>query len=277
MKKFIFIIVALLSLILVGCGKKSEKSTSDKLYFDYTGIAEVKNIAYTKESSFDLKTIFKVGTKTSALNNKKLGETTYDDIYYYIYDYTNSNNDTTENDDVKINSNGIVERKRLCTVVIYAALKNEVNFTEDDKANGSMHVLTLFFGNEKTFGTWVADNPYLDIWIENKKNNGETNAKKATITLVFKEDFTYTITITDGYYGTSSTEFKIKSQTITGHLYGSISSGAERLDDETDEYQNFKIEMNKYSLIDDEEYTLFTSFYLTENSSIGTTVRFLPQ
>ena len=276
MKKIVslFFIISL-TFILFGCGKgeKSGKKTKEaKLYFDYTGIAETTHIAFTKEETFDLKTVFKVGNKTSAYNEEKLGVTTYDDIFFYIYSWGSSDY-IMENDDAIIDNNGIITRKRLSTVVIYAALKEEPDFTDDQKANGGMHILTLFFGNDQTFGTWEAPNDYLDSWIEDKINDGETDAKKATITFEFRSDFTYTLTITEGYWGNTSVDKKIEANTITGKLYGSSSNGAVRHDDNSNDSYSFEIGMNKYSLFYDETYTLFTGYSLIS----GANLRFLPK
>ena len=277
MKKIYGFIILIFCLILVGCGGKNKEKKTE-LYFDDTGIAETTHIAYTKEASFDLKTVFKVGNKTSSYNEKKIGETTYDDIFFYIYEW-GSEEYITENEDAKINSDGTVTRKKLSTVVIYAALKNEpTNITEDEKANGGMHILTLFFGNEKTFGTWEGDNTYLDLWIQNKIANGETDAKKATITLEFKEDYTYTITITGGYWGTSSYDYKISSKTIKGKLWGLSSAGAVRHDeDDTNGSYDFFLEMNSYNYGEEEKYTLFTGLKLNNGSNSWSNIRFLPK
>lgn len=270
MRRILSIILSItLSFFLFSC-KKETKEKENKLYFDYTGIAETTSIAFTKEESFDLKTVFKVGNKTSSYNEKKLGVTTYDDIYFYMYEW-GSNDEPKENDDAKISSDGIITRKRLCTVVVYAALKEEPNISDDEKANGSMHVLTLFFGNDKTFGLWEAPNDYLDIWLK----DGE---KKASITLEFKEDFSYIINISEGYFS-SSLMVKLNSKTITGKLYGWCSSGAVRHDDNdnSNNSYDFKMEMNDYGLSYDLEYTLFTGLNLKEESNTYYNVRFLPK
>ena len=269
---FFFIIV------LFGCGKKGSKQKEDKLYFDYTGIAEVTNIAYTKEDSFDLKTVFKVGDRISSYNEKKLGTTTYDDVMFYIYESYGQDEFKTEDENIKINSDGTVTRKKLCTAVIYAKLKVEpTDISEDEKSNENMHILTLFFGNDKTFGTWEAENDYLDIWIEDKKAKGETDAKKGTMTLVFNSDFTYTLTVTKGYWGTSSVDENIeKDEVITGRLVGLCSDGAKRYDDNQDDLRyDFVLEMNSYHYGEEEKYTLFTGYSNNPSSRTYRNYRFL--
>ena len=273
MKKIFNIILFLsLTIILFGCGsEKGVKTKESKLYFDWTGIAETTHIAYTKDLTFDLKTVFKVGNKTSSYNDKKIGVTTYDDIFYYIYEWGSSEEYLSENEDCKISSDGIVTRKRLSTVVIYAALKEEpANISEDEKANGGMHILTLFFGNDKTFGEWVGDNQYLESWLE----PGE---KLATMTFKFNEDFTYSLTITEGIWSTGSTTKTLENKVITGKLFGSSSAGAVRHDDvEGYTSYDFRIEENDYGLSYDSTYTLFTG-YSFENNNSWNTIRFLPK
>lgn len=275
MKKIISIIALALCIVLFGCGKNNNSSKKDDLYFDYTGIAETTHIAYTKENTFDLKTVFKVGNRISSYNEKKIGETTYDDIRFYLYLSYEQSEFPTENEDVSISSDGIVTRKRLCTAVIYAGLKEEPDVSEEEKYNGGMHVLTLFFGNEKTFGTWEAENGYLDSWINHQKENGDPNAKKGTMTLEFREDFTYTITLTEGYWGTMSIDDKIPSKVITGKLQGLCSDGARRYDDGGKSYP-FEIIMNSYHYNEEEKYTLFTGINLDDSNSYFT-YRFLPK
>ncbi len=262
-----------LAFILFGCGSGNKKTKEDELYFDYTGIAETTHIAFTSEETFDLKTIFKVGDRRSAYD-KKIGVTTYDDVLFYI----DSTDFITENSDAKIDDSGIVTKKQLSTVVIYAKLKDESGIKEEDKANGGMHILTLFFGNDKTFGIWEAPNDYLDLWIEDKIENGETDAKKATMVFEFRSDFSYTLTVTEGYWGTSSINNKISSNVITGKLYGSSSSGAVRHDDtEGFSSYDFELVMNDYGLAYDMEYTLFTGYSFDDNPNTWSTVRFLPK
>ena len=272
---FIFVFI----FILASCGKKNEKTKEEKLYFDCTGIAEVSHIAYTSEDTFDLKTIFKVGDRLSMYNDRKIGVTTYDDIMFYIYESYGQTEYQTENDEVKINSDGTVTRKKLCTAVIYAKLKDESGIDPEELDNSGMHVLTLFFGNEQTFGTWEAENTYLDIWIEDKIANGETDAKKGTMTLVFNSDFTYTLTVTKGYWGTSSIDENIeKDEVITGKLVGLCSSGALRYDDNQDEIRyDFIMEMNKYGMSYEETYTLFTGYTSNPESRTWRNYRFLPK
>lgn len=278
MKKLIsFILTITLLFVLTSCGgKNKDNGKQGDLYFDYTGIAETTHIAYTSEETFDLKTVFKVGPKTSSYNDKKIGETTYDDIYFYIYKNFSSDVDVLETDDAKINPDGTITRKRLSTVVVYAALKEEPDVSEEDKYNGGMHILTLFFGNDKTFGTWEAENEYLDVWIQSKIDDGETDAKKATMTLEFRSDFTYTITITEGYFGTTY-DNKLSAKTITGKLYGLVSDGANRYDDGDHNYYDFTIEMNSYYYMEEEKYSLFTGIKIDENSNTYHNYRFLPK
>ena len=284
MKKVLSVFLLLcLSIFLVGCGKNTgtnkDKTKKSELYFDWTGIAETTHIAFTAEETFDLKTVFKVGDKISAYN-KKLGTTTYDDIHFYIYESYGQMVYPTEDDNIKISSDGIVTRKKLCTAVIYAGLKEDVyNISDDDKANENMHVLTLYFGNDKTFGTWEAENSYLDIWIQNKIENGETDAKKGTMTLVLNSDFTYTLTVTKGYWGTSSIDEKLeKDEVITGKLVGLCSSGAMRYDDNQSEIRyDFVFEMNSYYYGEEEKYTLFTGYTSNPESRTWSTYRFLPK
>ncbi len=278
MKKICSLVFALAFIfLLVGCNDTTTKKKDNKLYFDWTGIAETTHIAYTNQDTFDLKTVFKVGNKTSSYGEKKIGETTYDDIFYYIYSWGSSEY-LSENDDAKIDSDGIVTKKRLSTVVIYAALKEvPTDISENEKANEGMHILTLFFGNDKTFGTWEAPNDYLDVWIQDKIDNGETDAKKATITFEFRNDFSYTLTVTSGYWGTNSTDLKLRDDVITGKLYGSSSSGAVRRDDKERNDYSFSIEMNKYGMSYDEVYTLFTGYRFDYNSNSWNTVRFIPK
>ena len=271
MKKTLSIFFLVLMLILVGCGSnKTTKGKEDKLYFDYTGIAETTHIAYRKDQTFDLKTVFKVGNKISSYNDKKSGVTTYDDIRFYLYESYEQTEFPTENDEVIINNDGKVMCKKLCTAVIYAGLKEEpTNISEDEKANGSMHVLTLFFGNSETFGEWSGENDYLETWLE----PGE---KLATMTFKFNEDFTYTLTITEGIWSTGSHTKTLENQTITGKLMGLCSSGALRYDDESKKQYSFTIEMNKYGFGEDEKYTLFTG-YSFNNDNTYSTIRFLPK
>ena len=275
---FFFIITFIL--ILTSCGKgNKDKTKGEKLYFDCTGIAEVSHIAYTSEDTFDLKTIFKVGNRISMYGDKKIGVTTYDDIMFYIYESYGQSEYQTENDEVKINDDGTVTRKKLCTAVIYAKLKDESEIDPEELDNSSMHILTLFFGNEQTFGTWEAENGYLDIWIEDKIANGETDAKKGTMTLVFNSDFTYTLTVTKGYWGTTSYDGNIeKDEVITGRLVGLCSSGALRYDDNQDDIRyDFIMEMNKYHYGEEEKYTLFTGYTSNPESRTWSTYRFLPK
>ena len=142
-----------------------------------------------------------------------------------------------------------------------------------------MHVLTLFFGNEKTFGTWEAENSYLDIWIESKIAEGETDAKKGTMTLVFNSDFTYTLTVTKGYWGTSSYDENIPNdEVITGKLVGLCSDGARRYDDnQSDIRYEFIMEMNSYYYQEEEKYTLFTGYTSDPSSRSWRNYRFLPK
>lgn len=276
MKKiFSFILTITLLILLVGCGSKGSKTKEDDLYFDYTGIAEVTSIVYTDQDTFDLKEVFKVGNRMSSYN-KKIGETTYDDIYFSIYEW-GSSDVVTENDDAKINDDLTITRKRLSTVVVTADLKVDVDVSEEERYNRGLHVLTIFFGNDKTFGTWEAPNEYLDLWIENKIKDGETDAKKAVITLEFREDFSYTITITGGYWGDTGYDNKIESKTITGKLFGSCSAGAVRHDDDKqNDTESFTIGMNSYYYGEDDKYTLFTALDLY-NKNTYYSIRFLPK
>ena len=199
---------------------------------------------------------------------------------FYIYESYGQMVYPTEDDNIKISSDGIVTRKKLCTAVIYAGLKEDVyNISDDDKANENMHVLTLYFGNDKTFGTWEAENTYLDLWIQDKIENGETDAKKGTMTLVLNSDFTYNLTVTKGYWGTSSIDEKLeKDEVITGKLVGLCSSGAMRYDDNQSEIRySFTLEMNKYGSSEEEKYTLFTGYTANPESRTWSTYRFLPK
>ncbi|MCR5461673.1 MAG: hypothetical protein K6E87_01265 [bacterium] len=265
-KAFILFSFLFLTIFFTGCSK-NKKEDKDELYFDYMGISEVSHIAYTSESSFDLKTIFKVGDRRSGYNNKKIGTTTYDDVLYYIYESYSQTEYKNEDENIKINNDGTVLRKKLCTAVIYAKLKEEPkDLSEDDKANGGMHVLTLYFTNEQTFGNWYGENNYLESWLK----DGE---KLATMTFKLNEDFSYTLTVTEGMWSTGTFTGKISSQIITGHLYGSCSSGAVRDDDNSSINYDISFEMNKYSFGEEEKYTLFTQYSFEEN--IYSTIRFL--
>ena len=99
------------------------------------------------------------------------------------------------------------------------------------------------------------------------------------MTLVLNSDFTYTLTVTKGYWGTSSIDEKLeKDEVITGKLVGLCSSGAMRYDDNQSEIRyDFVFEMNSYYYGEEEKYTLFTGYTANPESRTWSTYRFLPK
>ena len=79
----------------------------------------------------------------------------------------------------------------------------------------------------------------MDIWIESHKSEGETDAKKATMTFELKEDLTFTYTITEGYWSDLGYDNKIDAQTVTGTI-GWDSAGLNRRDTGGEYYTNFE-------------------------------------
>lgn len=249
MKKIVTLFFLLsLSLILVGCGSKN-KSKDDELYFDDTGIAEVTHIVFTTESSYELKDVFKVGTRRSAYNDKKIGETTYEDVIFYITDSFDTTERPQESDEAKIEGSKLV-RKKYGTLTVYAALKEDTT----EEPNRGLHCVAITFSEKPVYGTYEVENDYLDSWIESHKEEGELDAKKATMTFTLKEDLTFTFIITEGYFGTSGYNYKVEAQTITGSI-GWYSAGLYRRDNNGDSH------VTLYFTVDDaNRFTLCTGY-----------------
>lgn len=224
MKKIYGFITIILCFILVGCGSK-KKDNKQELYFDDTGIAETTHIVFTTEASYELTDVFKVGTRRSAYNDKKIGETKYEDVIFYITTSFATSERPQESDEAKIEGTKLI-RKEYGTAVVYAALKDDSN---PEEPNRGLHCVSITFTDKSVYGTWEAENDYLDIWIESHKNDGETDAKKATMTFELKEDLTFTYTITEGYWSDLGYDSKVEAQTVTGTI-GWDSGGLNRRD-----------------------------------------------
>ena len=255
-KVFTLFFLFSLAFILVGCGSKKNKK-DDELYFDDTGIAEVTHIVFTTESSYELKDVFKVGTRRSAYNDKKIGETTYEDVIFYITDSFITSERPQESEEAKIEGTSLV-RKKYGTVTVYAALKND---DKEEEPNRGLHCVIFTFSEKSVYGIWEAENDYLDSWINSHIEEGEKDAKKATMTFELKEDLTYTLTITEGYFGTSGYNYKLSAQTVTGYV-GWNSGGLDRRDN-GDEYGHISL----YFTEDDDKFVLATGYRETPGSN----------
>ena len=263
MKKIYGFITLILCFILVGCGGK-KKDNKQELYFDDTGIAETTHIVFTTEASYELTDVFKVGTRRSAYNDKKIGETTYDDVVFYITDSFTTSERPQENDQAKIEGTKLV-KKELGSVTVYAALKNDNN---PEEPNRGLHCITFTFSDKPVYGIWEAENDYLDIWIESHKKDGETDAKKATMTFELKEDLTFTYTITEGYWSDLGYDNKIEAQTITGYISWD-SAGLNRRDTGGEYYTNFEFFVDS-----DNKLVLHTGYRASLDSNTSKGVNF---
>ena len=247
------------------CGNDSNKTKEEKLYFDDTGIAEVSHIAYTSEDTFDLKTIFKVGDRLSMYNDRKIGVTTYDDIFFYLYEWGSSTEYPLENDYATISSDGIITRKQKCTVTVYAELKD--NSTEPE-ANRGLHCVTFIFWDDTIYDLYEAENSYLEIWLKEGEN-------LSTITFKLEPDLTYKIKVGKGIFSSGSKTYHFDSDyEITGYI-GWNSAGLSR-NDEGYKY-HFGIEFTDIHYLSGVKYGISTYFIEDKESNTGNSIWFYPK
>ena len=98
--------------------------------------------------------------------------------------------------------------------------------------------------------------------------------KKGTVTLVFNEDLTYTITTTEGIFSLGSYNITLENKTITGKLFYN-SGGMCRKDDNSDYNISYDFYFATVNSLSDSKLYLITGWPISSNSYSG--MWFLPK